>query len=187
MVPEVSNMHSPTITVAPDVRFAGFPRPAFELLSELARNNDRAWFAEHRPELEDLLVRPALGLVVELGPLLRRQVSRGLRAEPRVGGSMLRLQHDARFNRSAPYRTHLELWFWEGPGPSHQHPGFMVRLTPAALVLGAGITTFPAWVLARYRAAVDEPASGRELAAVVHRLEQAGWTTHGAQLRGVPD
>lgn len=168
-------------------RFVGFPRPAFELLAQLAANNNRAWFAAHRPALEALVVRPALDLVVDLGPLLRRQVSQALRAEPRVGGSILRLHHDARYVRANPFRTHVELWFWEGRGPSHRHPGFFVRLTADQLVLGAGITSFPSGgMLDRYRAAVDEPLAGRNLAGIVHRLRRNGWGLEGPALRRVP-
>jgi uncharacterized protein (TIGR02453 family) len=167
-------------------RFGGFPRRGFELLRELAEHNNRAWFAANRPAFEITLVRPALALVSDLGPLLRRRVSPGLRAEPRVGGSILRLQHDARYTRDGPFRTHLELWFWEGPGASRDHPGYFLRLTPDHLVVGAGITMFPADRLLRYRAAVDEPGSGRELAAILHRLGRAGWSLQGGALRRVP-
>jgi uncharacterized protein (TIGR02453 family) len=172
-------------TVAPG-RFSGFPREAFELLRELAEHNNRAWFAANRRALQGRLVRPALDLVSDLGPLVRRRLSPGLRAEPRVGGSILRIQHDARFVRDRPFRTHLELWFWEGPGASRDHPGYFVRLTPDTLTVGAGITVFPSDRLSRYRTAVDEPRSGRELAAVLYRLGRAGWTVEGDRLRRVP-
>src|SRR4030081_1198612 len=105
-------------------RFAGFPREGLELLRQLEANNSRAWFAAHRQLFRELLVGPAIDLVVELGPMLRQRVSLGLRAEPRVGGSVLRLQHDARYRRAHPFRTHLELWFWDGRGASRAHPGF---------------------------------------------------------------
>src|SRR5690348_8661936 len=73
--------------------FGGFTRDGLELLRQLEANNTRTWFAAHRQLFRELLVGPALDLVVELGPLLRRRVSPGLRAEPRIGGSILRLQH----------------------------------------------------------------------------------------------
>jgi uncharacterized protein (DUF2461 family) len=91
--------------------FNGFPSGAFELLRELALNNNRSGFDSHRPALDELLVRPSLALIEDLGAMLRRRVSPGLRAEPQVGGSLLRLRRDARFARAAPFRAHLELWF----------------------------------------------------------------------------
>jgi len=167
-------------------RFGGFPRQAFELLRQLGEHNNRAWYAAHRPALEAMLVRPALALVVDLGPLLRQRVSSTMRSEPRVGGSILRLQHDARHVRAAPFRTHLELWFWEGDGTSREHPGCFVRLAPDRLVVGAGITVFPTHLLAPYRVAVDRVASGTKLSAILHRLESAGWSVEGRRLRRVP-
>jgi len=166
--------------------FKGFSSGAFELLRELALNNNRSWFDAHRPALEELLVRPSLALIEDLGAMLRRRVSPGLRAEPQVGGSLLRLSRDARFARGAPFRTHLELWFWEGGGSSSQHPGCCLRLTPDRLVLGGGITTFRTDMLRRYRSAVDEPGSGRELAALLHRLTRRGWSVDGPALGRVP-
>jgi len=167
-------------------RFGGFTRESLELLRQLEVNNSRAWFAAHRQLVQELLVEPALDLVVELGPLLHKEVSPGLRAEPRVGGSILRMQHDARFRREAPLRTHLELWFWEGRGPSRQHPGFFVRLASERLVLGAGITLFPPAMLRRYREQVDLPGPGRALAGLLHRLEASGLGLTGATLRRTP-
>jgi len=167
-------------------RFAGFSRECLELLRQLAANNDQAWFDAHRQLFRDLLVEPAVDLVLEIGPLLRGRVSHGLRAEPRVGGSILRMRHDARFHRERPFRTHLELWFWEGRGPSHQHPGFFVRLASERLVLGAGITLFPPEMLRRYREQVDLPGPGRALAGLLHRLEGSGLGLTGATLRRTP-
>ena len=96
------------------------------------------------------------------------------------------MRHDARFMRDRPFRTHLELWFWEGRGPSHEHPGFFVRVAPAHLVLGAGITLFTPDLLLRYREQVDEPASGRELVGLLHRLESSGLRVTGQSLRRTP-
>jgi uncharacterized protein (TIGR02453 family) len=167
-------------------RFAGFSRECLELLRQLEANNDLAWFEARRQLFRDLLVEPAVDLVLEIGPLLRQRVSAGLRAEPKVGGSILRMRHDARYLKDRPFRTHLELWFWEGRGPSHQHPGFFVRLAADELVLGAGITLFPPDLLLRYREAVDQPATGRELAGLLRRLETAGGRVAGQRLRRVP-
>lgn len=167
-------------------RFAGFSRECLELLRQLEANNSPAWFEARRQLFRDLLVEPAVELVIEIGPLLRRRVSAGLRAEPRVGGSILRMRHDARYSRDRPFRTHLELWFWEGSGPSHQHPGFFVRLGADELVLGAGITLFPPDLLLRYRELVDQPGSGRELVALLRRLEAGGGGLAGHRLRRVP-
>lgn len=176
-------MHAAT---AQRTRFRGFTGEGLDLLRQLAANNSQAWFEARRQPFHALLVEPALDLVADLGPLLRNRISPGLRAEPRIGGSLLRMRHDSRNNRGDPFRTSLELWFWEGDGPSHQHPGFFVRVGADELVLGAGITLFPPDLLLCFRSAVDEPPTGRRLVAVLHRLEDAGWRMAGARVQRVP-
>lgn len=166
--------------------FGGFSRESLELLRLLEANNNRPWFAAHQQLFKELLVEPAIDLVGAIGPLLRARLGPDLRAEPRIGGSILRIQYDARYLRERPYRTHLELWFWEGPGPSHQHPGFVVRIGPDRLVVGAGITLFPPDQLLRYREHVDRPESGRELVALLHRLGITGFQPEGSALRRTP-
>jgi uncharacterized protein (TIGR02453 family) len=166
-------------------RFTGFPLAALGLLAELAANNRRDWFAQHRAEVEAFLLDPSRALIRELAPRLRR-LSPGLRAEPHVGGSILRLQRDARFARESPFKDHLELWFWEGSGPSRLHPGFFLRLAAHQLIVGGGIRSLPPESLAGYRRAVDEPGTGLELTRLLGRLARRGWSLRGHRLRGVP-
>lgn len=169
-----------------NVRFSGFPTGAPAFLADLAANNRREWFAEHRQEYEELLLAPARRLVEDLGPQLRRRVAAGLRVEPRVGGSILRIQRDARFSPGVPFKTHLELWFWEGPGHSRQHPGFFTRISADRLTVGAGIRALPPPLLLRFREAVAHTGSGVELTRHLAKLEAAGWQTGGKTLRRVP-
>jgi uncharacterized protein (DUF2461 family) len=98
--------------------FAGFSREGLQLLGQLALNNHRDWFEQHRERYRALLLQPAMALVSELGDLLCRRVTPGLRAEPRVGGSILRPRRDARFVRGEPYRAHMELCSGRGAAPA---------------------------------------------------------------------
>jgi uncharacterized protein (TIGR02453 family) len=120
------------------VAFEGFPREALAFLAALAENNEREWFAAHRDEYESTLLEPARDFVVETGEELR---GRGLdvHADPRVNGSIFRINRDTRFSKDKrPYKTHLDLWLWQGEGPSRSCPGFFFRLSPEALLLGSG-------------------------------------------------
>src|SRR5439155_1012176 len=81
----------------------------------------------------------------------------GLRADPRVNGSILRINRDTRFsNDKRPYKTHLDLWLWEGDGPSRGCSGFFLRLEADRVGYGAGMHHFEKGMLAGYRAAVDD-------------------------------
>ena len=144
--------------------FAGFPGEGLALLAGLAENNTREYFDAHRDVYESALLAPAKAFVVALGEELHARVSPGLRAEPRVNGSILRINRDTRFTTDKrPYKEHLDLWFWEGEGPSREHPGFFVRLRPETVALGAGMHRFDGRALAAYRAAVAAEDTGRAL------------------------
>jgi uncharacterized protein (DUF2461 family) len=41
-----------------------------------------------------------------------------------------------------PYKTYLDLWLWQGDGPSRERPGYFLRLSPETLTLGAGTHGF---------------------------------------------
>lgn len=167
-------------------RFGGFPLGTPAFLHALGNTRDRSWLGQHRGEYESLVLEPACGLVTALAGPLRRRVGRGLRVEPRVGGSILRPHRDARFAPDRPLKPHLELWFWEGAGPSRRHPGFFIRVEPERLTLGAGIRSFAGPQLLGYRQAVDDPQRGLDLAALLRRLERAGWGAGGRSLHRVP-
>lgn len=171
---------------ASSASFRGFSPSALDFLSALENHNDRDWFRQHELDYRRLITEPACALITSLAPLLRSQLGAQLRVEPRPGGSLLRPQRDARFTPQTPYRPYLELWFWEGEGPSRLHPGYFLRVAPTANWVGAGRRSFPPDALAAYRRAVDEPSRGLELARLLRRLEGRGWQVDGANLSRVP-
>ncbi len=122
--------------------FSGFDPAALGFLRDLGEHNDRAWFEAHRADYEGLVLRPARELVVALGGRLAR-LAPGVHADPRVNGSILRLNRDARFSADKrPYKTHLDLWFWEGDGPSRGCSGFFLRIEADRVGYGAGMHHF---------------------------------------------
>lgn len=167
--------------------FTGFTPESTGFLRSLAAQNTRDWFEAHRAAYESLLLEPARGLVVELGARLR-DLSPDIRADPRVNGSILRIARDTRFsNDKTPYKTHLDLWFWQGSGPSREHPGYFLRLTGSDLALGAGRHLFDAAALDRYRAAVADEKGGAALERALKKVRAAGrYTIGGRELRRLP-
>jgi uncharacterized protein (TIGR02453 family) len=144
--------------------FAGFPLEGLEFLEGLATDNSREYFDAHRTTYESELLAPAKDFVVALGAELRSRVAAGIRAEPRINGSILRINRDTRFSSDKrPYKEHVDFWFWQGDAPSRERPGLFVRLRPATVVLGAGMHRFEPPVLAAYRAAVADEGTGRAL------------------------
>lgn len=151
--------------------FGGFPKAAFSFLSGLAKNNNKAWFDAHRDDYEAHCIAPAKAFVEEIGPRIRKFAPH-TNFEPRINGSIFRINRDIRFSRDkTPYKTNLDMWFWQGEKKGWDSPGFFLRLAPGTLYAGAGMHQFatPA-LLDRYRQAVVSDKSGVELERVIRGL-----------------
>lgn len=167
--------------------FCGFPKATLTFLRELKKNNDREWFAAHRGEYEEAVMAPARAFVMALGERLRR-LAPALRFEPRVNGSIFRVQRDTRFSADkTPYKTNLGVYFWEGAARRIDSSGFYFHVEPPVLILGGGMYVFTRPFLAQYRQAVADPAIGPELAAITSRIAaRPGFTVEGARYKRLP-
>jgi uncharacterized protein (TIGR02453 family) len=168
------------------VTFEGFRPQAFRFLRGIARNNNRAWFEQHRSDYERYLLEPAKDLVEALGGRLRR-LSKDVQFEPRVNGSIRRINRDIRFSPDKrPYKDHLDLWFWQGKGQMGEAPGYWFRLRADTLLLGAGLHEFSSATLERYRAAVVDETRGRALQRALTKTLRAGYELGGRRYKRVP-
>jgi len=76
-----------------------FSAKLFSFLRELRNNNDREWFAENKSRYEQDVLFAAVDFVKQMQPRLAKH-SRYLLAEPkRVGGSIMRIYRDTRFDQ----------------------------------------------------------------------------------------
>jgi uncharacterized protein (TIGR02453 family) len=169
--------------------YAGLPHQTVDFLAELAANNTREWFQAHRADYEASFLEPARALVRALGERLP-ELGPGVRAEPKVFGSILTINRDVRFSTDkTPYKSYLDLWFPQGEGPSRERPGYFLRLRPTSLLLGAGMHVFHVAALERYRETLLNDAERREsLEALADALDAAelGGQTHKRTPPGVP-
>ena len=170
------------------VEFNGFSEETFRFLRDLGENNTRPWFERNRDAFRTHVLEPARELVVALGARLE-EIAPRIRAIPREGGSIGTLRRDTRGSPTMPpFRTHLDLWFWEGAEVRDGDcPGFFLRLSPRALVLGVGIHTFADKTLAAYREAIVAPPEGEALNLAMTKIAQAGpYQFGGAKLEAFP-
>ena len=167
--------------------FAGFPEETFRFLRGISEKNDKAWLDAHRDDYERGYVEPARAFVAALGPRLRALCAT-IRFEPKVNGSIFRINRDVRFSKDkTPYKDHLDLWFWHGEKRGWDTPGFFFRLTPKALMIGAGMHQLGKPLLEAYREAVVAPASGRALVKAIDAVKAAGpYSLGGATRKTVP-
>jgi len=169
-----------------DPAFAGFPEATFRFLSGLAAHNEKAWFEAHRADYEAGYVAPAKALVSALGPRLRA-IAPELSFEPRINGSIFRINRDVRFSKDkTPYKPHLDLWFWEGERRGWETPGFFFRLFAGRLLLGAGLHGFDKTQLAAYRDAVLDERAGSALETLLRKLAAAGYAPGEPRRKTVP-
>jgi len=132
-----------------------FTSDLFAFLRDLARNNDRAWFAENRERYERDVKAPALRFVAEVAPHLGK-VSPNFRADPRpVGGSLFRIHRDVRFSKDkSPYKTHVGIRFPHKAGKDVHAPGFYLHLEPGQVFFGCGVWHPDGATLARIRGSI---------------------------------
>lgn len=169
--------------------FPGFPKATSAFLRGLSKNNDKAWFDAHRDDYQSCYVGPAKALVEAMAPHLGK-LSPDVHAEPRINGSIFRINRDVRFSKDKrPYKDHLDLWFWQGPDGrrSKECPGYFFRMTPTQLYVGAGMHQLDKRALGRYREAVADETSGKALEAALKKATRlAGAQVGGETYKRVP-
>ncbi len=116
-------------------------RPAlFTYLNDLAENNDRQWFADHKDRYEEYVKDAGLQFIRDFEPYLH-EISPHFVADDRtVGGSLFRIYRDTRFSKDkTPYKTHLGIQFRHEAAKDVHAPGFYLHLDPAGSFAGVGI------------------------------------------------
>ena len=116
-------------------------RPAlFTFLNDLAENNDRQWFADHKDRYEEYVKDAGLQFIRDFEPYLH-EISPHFVADDRtVGGSLFRIYRDTRFSKDkTPYKTHLGIQFRHEAAKDVHAPGFYLHLDPAGSFAGVGI------------------------------------------------
>jgi uncharacterized protein (TIGR02453 family) len=166
--------------------FSGIPKGTVKFLSELSRNNEKPWFDEHRADYDEFFMRPAKELVEALAKPLKK-LDPKLQAQPRVNGSIMRINRDVRFSKDkAPYKDHLDLFFWSGTKKGWDSSGFFFRLAPNKLLLGGGMHGFMPPVLAQYRKNVLNDKRGAELVKLATALRKRGYEVGGETYKKTP-
>ena len=135
--------------------FPGFSLDALVFLRELHANNNRDWFAEHKPRYEELIRAPAIAFVRAMERPLAK-ISPFYIAEPkRSGGSVLRIYRDIRFSKDkTPFKSHLAIRFRHEIARDRPSPDLYMHLQPERTFLGAGMWMPPREPLLAIREAI---------------------------------
>ena len=165
--------------------FQCFPRETLKFLRALRKNNNKEWFHAHADDYQAYYVTPAKAFVMAAGAEIKRFAPK-ISAEPRVPGSIFRVNRDIRFSKDkTPYKDHLDFWFWEGQR-KQAVSGFFVRVSPDYVGIGAGCHGFDAEHLTTFRRAVADRKTGTALAKAATKLEGAGYALGGTHYKRPP-
>jgi uncharacterized protein (TIGR02453 family) len=163
-----------------------FTRATFSFLRELAADNDRTWFHEHKDRYVETVQEPALEFIADFAPRLR-EISPHFLADARVvGGSLFRIQRDTRFSKDkTPYKTNTGVQFRHEAGKDAHAPGFYLHIEPTGSYAGVGLWRPETKDAYRVRAAIaDDPASWRKASRGKRFVET--WAPTGASLVRAP-
>jgi uncharacterized protein (TIGR02453 family) len=152
------------------VGFTGFGRGAVGFFTDLAADNSRDWWHANKARYEDEVRRPLEELLDDLATEF---------GEAKV----FRPNRDTRFSKDkSPYKTNAAAVVHEGDGTS-----LYLSLSADGLHVGGGAYHLARDQLARFRAAVDDPRTGREVDAIATDLRTAkADVTSRSQLKTAP-
>jgi uncharacterized protein (TIGR02453 family) len=136
-----------------------FSQQTLRFLTALTLNNNRDWFEAHKAEYETLVREPALELVRNFAPSLKKISPHLLAVDKKIGGSLMRVHRDARFSADkSPYKTNIGIQFRHEVGKDVHAPGLYFHVAPGECFIGAGVWHPDAEALGRIRKRIlDKP------------------------------
>ncbi len=116
--------------------FAGFPPDALGFLSELAANNERAWFQANKPRYEAAVVAPFRAL---LEAVILGCAARDIPLSGDPAKALFRIHRDVRFSADKrPYKTHAGAVLARDGGRSPDGGIVYVHVAPEGSFLASG-------------------------------------------------
>jgi uncharacterized protein (TIGR02453 family) len=127
--------------------------PVLSFLTQLEKNNERAWFEAHRSEYENAMARFedfVAALIIEISVF---QDLGGVSPKDCI----FRIYRDVRFSKDkSPYKTHLAASIGPGGRKSMGYPYYLHVATGNHSMLAGGCHVASTEQLSRWRAAVDK-------------------------------
>lgn len=147
-----------------------FPDEAFTFYEGLEADNSKTYWTEHKDIYDRSVRAPFQALLDELAPKLGGEIS------------LFRPYRDVRFSKDkSPYKTAQGGFIETEPGV-----GYYLQISTEGVHIGGGFHARDKEQTTRYRSAVDNSLTGPELVAICAKLEKAGFTIGGEQVRTRP-
>lgn len=121
-------------------RYARFHPETIRFLEQLAANNNRDWFKEHKSRYEEDVLDVALRFIQSMQDPLADIAPRFVALPTRIGGSLMRVYRDTRFSKDkTPYKTNIGIQFRHEQARDVHSPGYYVHIAPDQLFVGVGM------------------------------------------------
>ena len=156
--------------------FTGFTKQAGDFMWELAFNNERPWFMEHKAQFEELVNTPMKALAAETAELMRKRCP-----ERELTMHVSRIYRDARrlFGRG-PYKDHLWFMIYDET-VKNAGPVFFFEFGKGEYGYGMGFYDATSAQMEAFRKMVDaNPARFERLA---EPIEGSEFTVHGEEYK----
>lgn len=173
-------------TRAAEATGAVFGPELFDVLGELALNNERQWFDANKARYEGHVREPALEFIRRIRPHLAKVSSQLAALDKKVGGSLMRVHRDIRFSPDkTPYKTNVGIHFRHQAGKDVHAPGIYLHLEVGQVFLGAGMWHPDKDALASLRRAIAaKPAAWKRIRN--DPMFADGWSFGGDSLKRPP-
>lgn len=121
-------------------RYARFEPATLAFLEELATNNNREWFKEHKARYEEQVLDVALRFIQSMHDPLHEIAPHFVAQATRMGGSLMRVYRDTRFSKNKlPYKTNIGIQFRHEQAKDVHSPGYYVHIDPEQVFIGVGM------------------------------------------------
>ena len=163
-----------------------FSEDTFKFLEQLAKNNNRPWFNEHKPIYEQTVRSPALDFIEAMQPVIKKLPPNFTAVAKKTGGSLMRVYRDARFSKDkTPYKTNIGIQFRHVAGKDVHAPGFYLHISPNDCFLGTGIWHPDSKALNRIREMIsDNPNAWKNITS--HKNFKRHFELSGDSLKTYP-
>jgi len=138
-----------------------FNQQSFDFLQQLAKNNNRAWFNQHKDRYEETIRGPALVLIEAMQANIQAISPYFNAVAKKNGGSLMRVYRDTRFSKDkTPYKINIGIQFKHNSAKDVHAPAFYLHIANDECFLGAGIWRPSGPALAKIREMIsDSPRS----------------------------
>ena len=167
--------------------FHGFTKATFKFFKDLEKRNTKEWFKENRKIYEKNVLEPAQEFVMEMGERLK-SISPKIVAIPKTDKSIFRIYRDMRFSKDkTPYKTHLGIFFWEGPKKKLGNPGYYLQLDKSSILIAGGLYSLPNDIVKTYRDVISDSKKGKEIAKILKKItKNPSYQLGGMHYKRVP-